>query len=88
MILNKSRLLPPIVLQANATATGINTEERLLGWAATKFPQLATFTSQLTPLVELWGLAVGFFDTQLAWLNAPLPTPELRHHWPGGHILR
>ncbi|KAK9841078.1 hypothetical protein WJX84_003927 [Apatococcus fuscideae] len=60
--------------QANATATGINTEERLLGWAATKFPQLATFTSQLTPLVELWGLAVGFFDTQLAWLNAPLPT--------------
>ena len=60
--------------QANATAAGINTEERLLGWAATKFPQLATFSERLAPLVELWALAVGFFDTQLAWLNAPLPS--------------
>lgn len=61
-------------MQAISTATGINTEERLLGWAATKFPQLTTFSARLAPLVELWALAVGFFDTQLAWLNAPLPS--------------
>ncbi len=61
-------------VQATMTSAGINNEERLLGWAATKFPQLSTFTARLGPLVDLWSLAVAFFDTQLGWLNSPLPS--------------
>jgi dynein heavy chain len=49
----------------------INIQEKLFGWAPTKFGQIATYANQLEPYRKLWAITQAFFKNIHAWLNGP-----------------
>ena len=49
----------------------INVQEKLFGWAPTKFNQIGTYTNQLEPYRKLWTITQAFFKNVHGWLNGP-----------------
>ena len=56
---------------AQEAADTINREERLFGWAASKYGHIATMTAALEPYHMLWTTTFEFFDKSSKWLNQP-----------------
>ena len=48
---------------------GINTEEVLLEWEASQFPQLQTMFQMKDPYDKLWNTALQFTTKSDEWLN-------------------
>ena len=48
---------------------GINTEETLLEWEASQFPQLQTMFQMKDPYDKLWSTALQFSSKSEEWLN-------------------
>ena len=56
---------------AAATSYGedLNVNERLFGWAPTKFNQITQYVNRLEPYRKLWTIAHGFFRNSQQWLT-------------------
>ena len=49
----------------------INIQEKLFGWAMTKFVQIAQMTNALEPYKKLWTITAHFFKNYTSWMNGP-----------------
>jgi len=49
----------------------INGQEKMFGWALTKYGNVAKITSTLEPYVTLWTTISQFYDKFAAWMNGP-----------------
>ncbi|KAF5833108.1 hypothetical protein DUNSADRAFT_10689 [Dunaliella salina] len=49
----------------------INGQEKMFGWALTKYGNVAKMTSTLEPYVTLWTTISQFYDKFAAWMNGP-----------------
>ena len=49
----------------------INVQERLFGWAPTKFGQVGVLTTKLEPYRKLWTICQSFFKGVQMWMNGP-----------------
>ena len=54
---------------AAVEAEEINAQERLLGWALTKYAQVAALTAKLEPYLNLWSITSQFLANQKQWMN-------------------
>lgn len=57
--------------QAQELAEQINIEEKMFGWAATKYGGLAKLISSLEPYYNLWMTTFDFYDKSTACMNQP-----------------
>jgi dynein heavy chain len=56
---------------ADEEAEDINTQEKLFGWAATKYQHIKKLIQRLDPYYTLWTTAAEFQDNHSAWMNGP-----------------
>lgn len=56
---------------AKEKAEGINGEERMFGWGATKFDLIDKMIAKLDPYYTLWLTTFEFFDKSNKWMNQP-----------------
>lgn len=56
---------------AQETAEGINNEERMFGWGATKYEHIDKMVTKLEPYCTLWMTTFEFFDKSNKWMNQP-----------------
>ncbi|KAK9812825.1 hypothetical protein WJX72_004356 [[Myrmecia] bisecta] len=57
--------------QAAEEADQINVQEKLFGWATTKYGQVAKMIAKLEPYTALWTLAARFYDKYAGWMSGP-----------------
>lgn len=56
---------------AHTEAEEINGQEKMFGWAQTKYTQLAQMTQKLEPFLSLWKTTAVFYDRHHDWMNGP-----------------
>lgn len=56
---------------AQAEAEAINLQEKMFGWATTKYTTIPKMTSALEPYVILWSTISQFYDKFAGWMNGP-----------------
>ncbi len=56
---------------AQVEADTINGQERLFGWAPTKYGIIAKLAATLEPYVILWTTVSQFYDKFASWMNGP-----------------
>ncbi|GFR45764.1 hypothetical protein Agub_g7181 [Astrephomene gubernaculifera] len=56
---------------AQVEADQINAQERLFGWAPTKYGIIGKMSSTLEPYVILWTTVSQFYDKFASWMNGP-----------------
>lgn len=56
---------------ATEEAEYINTQEKMFGWATTKYGNVAKMATSVEPYVTLWTTLSGFFDKLSTWMNGP-----------------
>ena len=56
---------------AQELAEQINIEEKMFGWAATKYGGLAKLITSLEPYYNLWMTTFEFYDKSTACMNQP-----------------
>ncbi len=61
--------------QARDDLEAINTEETLLEWEPTQFPQLNAMFIQKEPYDKLWNTALAFHNRSDEWLNGKHTLP-------------
>jgi hypothetical protein len=52
-------------------AEGINVQEKMFGWAASKYGMIAKMISTLEPYRTLWTTVNAFYDNYAIWMNGP-----------------
>eukprot|EP00951_Prasinocladus_malaysianus_P050672 scaffold682805_cov38-Prasinocladus_malaysianus.AAC.1 len=57
--------------EADEEAEDINFQEKLFGWAATKYGHIKKLIQKLDPYLTLWTTTAEFFDNFSAWMNGP-----------------
>ena len=68
----------------------INGQERLLGWALTKYSQVGAMAAKLDPYVNLWSISSSFLASQKTWIAGPFSrlNPELIEETIGDYTRR
>ena len=56
---------------AQEKAEGLNNEERMFGWGATKYDHIDKMIAKLEPYYTLWLTTFEFFDKSSKWMNQP-----------------
>ncbi len=56
---------------AQVEGDAINGQERLFGWAPTKYGNIAKMTTALEPYLILWTTVSQFYDKFASWMNGP-----------------
>lgn len=56
---------------AVAEAEGINAQERMFGWPATKYGHVAKLAAAVEPYAGLWGTINGFYNSYAGWMGCP-----------------
>jgi hypothetical protein len=52
-------------------AEDINVQEKMFGWAASKYGMIAKMISTLEPYRTLWTTVNAFYDNYAIWMNGP-----------------
>jgi dynein heavy chain, axonemal len=52
-------------------AEDINLQEKLFGWAASKYGMVSKMTGALEPHRTLWTTVNAFYDSYALWMNGP-----------------
>jgi dynein heavy chain, axonemal len=61
---------------AQGEADEINTQEKMFGWAQTKYHQLHHMCQRLDPFLTLWTTTAVFYDKHHDWMNGPFSRLE------------
>lgn len=56
---------------AAAEAEYINGQEKMFGWASTKYSNVSRMASTLEPYVMLWATISQFYGSYSAWMTGP-----------------
>ncbi|MEW5311652.1 MAG: hypothetical protein WDW38_003348 [Sanguina aurantia] len=56
---------------ATEEAEYINTQEKMFGWATTKYGSVARMAAAVEPYATLWTTLSGFLDKLSTWMNGP-----------------
>ena len=54
---------------ATGESESINAQEKLFGWATTKYSSITKMSSGLEPYVTLWTTVSQFYDKFATWMN-------------------
>eukprot|EP00803_Ostreobium_quekettii_P008972 evm.model.scf_437EXC.9 EVM.evm.TU.scf_437EXC.9 scf_437EXC:49472-57192(-) len=57
--------------EAAAQAEEINRQEKLFGWASTKYGSIQKMITRLDPYYTLWTTCSNFYDKFATWMNGP-----------------